>query len=112
MIREEAEKADRCVTPGTELALGGQIVLARSDADARAIQNDTDWFWNQWGVPFGLGTPEYIIGDADTISRQIERAERIGTDEMFFLLGDGLLDHDIVKRTLETFSERVLPRFS
>lgn len=112
IIREEAEKADRLVTPGAELALGGQLVLARTDAEARDIQNDTDWFWQQWGVPFGLGTPEYLIGDVDAISRKIELAQKIGTDEMFFLLGDGLLSHDIVMRTLETFSEKVLPRFS
>lgn len=110
--REEAAAHGREVRPGTELALGGQLVITRSQAETEQVLADADWFWKTWGVPFGLGAPEMIVGDVDTVSRKIEYAlETLGTEEMFFLLGDGLFPHDIVKHSLEAFGASVLPRF-
>ena len=54
---------------------------------------------------------EPLIGDADSVSRKIELAIKIGTDEMFFLIGDGLLPRDVVLRSFELFAEKVMPRF-
>ena len=111
--REEAAVHGRTVTPGTEIALGGQLVITRDQAETDRIMADADWFWNTWGIPFGLGAPEMLVGDADSISRRIEYAlETLGTDEMFFLLGDGLFPHDTVTRTLEEFGSKILPRFT
>ena len=110
--REAAATAGREVRPGTEIALGGQLVITRNAEETAQVMRDTEWFWNTWGIPFGLGTPEMLVGDPDTISRKIEFAlNRLGTDELFFLLGDGLLSHDIVTHTLETFATKVMPRF-
>ena len=54
-----------------------------------------------------------LVGDVDSISRKVEYAlETLGTDEMFFLMGDGLFPHDTVTRTLEEFGAKILPRFT
>ena len=100
------------VQPGTELALGGQLVVTESAEQTQRALADTRWFWDKWGIPFGLGVAEPLIGGPDTISRKIELAQKIGTDEMFFLLGDGLLPRDVVMRSFELFAEKVMPRFS
>ena len=73
---------------------------------------DTRWFWEKWGIPFGLGVAEPLIGDPDSVSRKIELAQKIGTDEMFFLLGDGLLPRDTILRSFELFATKVMPRFT
>lgn len=111
IYREEAEAAGRSVKRGSELALGGQLILTENAGDVPAIRADTDWFWNTWGIPFGLGTPEQLVGHPDEVSRTIEKAIRIGTDEMFFLIGDGLFPRDTILRTLELFATKVMPRF-
>ena len=88
-------------------------MITRSAEEAARVKADTDWFWNTWGVPFGLGAPEMLVGDVDFVTRRIEYAlETLGTDEMFFLIGDGLLPHDLVTHTLDEFGSKVLPRFS
>ena len=54
-----------------------------------------------------------LVGDVDYVSRKIEYAlETLGTDEMFFLIGDGLLPHETVTRTLEEFGSKIIPRFA
>ena len=63
VYREEAEKAGRTVKPGTELALGGQLVLTENPSETPQIMADTRWFWEKWGIPFGLGVAEPLIGD-------------------------------------------------
>ena len=112
MYQEEAAKAGRVVKPGTELALGGQLVVTDNAEQTQRALEDTRWFWQKWGIPFGLGVAEPLIGDPDSVSRKIELAAKIGTDEMFFLLGDGLLPRDMVMRSFELFAEKVMPRFS
>ena len=111
IYREEAEGAGRSVKRGTELALGGQLILTENSAQVPDILGDTQWFWNTWGIPFGLGTPEQMVGHPDEVSRTIEKAMEIGTDEMFFLIGDGLFPRDTILRTLELFATKVMPRF-
>ena len=112
IYQEEASNAGRTVKPGTELALGGQLVVTENAEQTQRALADTRWFWDKWGIPFGLGVAEPLIGDADSISRKIELAQKIGTDEMFFLLGDGLLPRDVVMHSFELFAEKVMPRFS
>lgn len=110
--REHAAQHGRTVAPGSEIALGGQLVITRDQAETDRILAEAKWFWDTWGVPFGLGMPEMLVGDADFVSRRIEHAlETLGTDELFFLLGDGLFGHDVVTRSLETFASEVMPRF-
>jgi alkanesulfonate monooxygenase SsuD/methylene tetrahydromethanopterin reductase-like flavin-dependent oxidoreductase (luciferase family) len=112
IYRDEAAQHGRIVEPGTEIALGGQLAITRSDAETDKILADAAWFWKTWGTPFGLGAPEMFVGDVDTVSRKIEYAlEKLGTDELFFLIGDGLFPHDTVTHTLETLGNQVMPRF-
>ncbi len=60
-----------------------------------------------------MGAPEALVGHPDAVSRKLERAiETIGTDEIFFLLGDGLFPRDVIMRSLELFATKVMPRFS
>lgn len=42
----------------------------------------------------------------------IERAWKIGPDEMFFLLGDGLLPRDVILHSFELFATKVRSRFA
>ena len=54
-----------------------------------------------------------LMGDMHKIpsgAAAIEKAARIGTDEMFFLIGDGLFPRDTILRTLELFAEKVMPQ--
>lgn len=113
VYREEAAAHGRSVARGTEIALGGQLAITRSAEETQRILADAAWFWETWGTPFGLGAPEMFVGDVDTVTRKIEYAlDKLGTDELFFLIGDGLFPHDTVKHTLETFGGRVLSRFT
>lgn len=113
VYRDEAASHGRVVRKGTEIALGGQLAITRSESETARILADAAWFWDTWGAPFGLGAPEMFVGDVDTVTRKVEFAlEKLGTDELFFLLGDGLFPHDTVMHTLETFGSKVLPRFS
>lgn len=113
VYREEAAAHGLDVPRGKEIALGGQLAITRTAEEKAQVLADAEWFWETWGVPFGLGAPEMIVGTVDEVTRRIEYAvETLGTDEMFFLLGDGLFPHETVMHTLETFGAKVLPRFS
>lgn len=37
---------------------------------------------------------------------------KTGVDEMFFLLGDGLLPRDVILRSFDLFATKVMPRFA
>jgi hypothetical protein len=56
--------------------------------------------------------PPLLIGDVDTVTRMIENAvAHVPFNEMFLLFGQGILEPDRCKRTLEIFAEKVIPRF-
>ena len=110
--REEAERHGRTVEPGEEAAWGGYLVLADTKAEAEAWAEDCLWFWDTWSVPYGQARPALLIGDADSVSRQIEEAQKhISFNEAYFLFGQGVLDRDKCMKTLELFAEKVIPRF-
>ena len=53
-----------------------------------------------------------FIGDADTVTRMIEKTLRhVPFNEMFLLFGQGILERDRCVKTLELFAEKVIPRF-
>ncbi|GIX49308.1 MAG: alkane 1-monooxygenase [Candidatus Tectimicrobiota bacterium] len=110
--REEAERHGRQVPEGEEAAWGGYLVLAPTQAEAKAWAEDCLWFWETWSMPFGQGLPALLIGDPDTVSRAIEEALRhVKFNEAFFLFGQGVLERDKCLKTLELFAEKVMPRF-
>jgi alkanesulfonate monooxygenase SsuD/methylene tetrahydromethanopterin reductase-like flavin-dependent oxidoreductase (luciferase family) len=110
--REVAEQHGRNVPRGEEAAWGGYLVLADTKSEAEAWAEDCLWMWDSWSVPFGQDRPPLLIGDADTVSRMIESAARhVPFREVFLLFGQGILERDRCKKTLELFAEKVIPRF-
>ena len=110
--REVAERHGRNVPRGEEAAWGGYLVLADTKSEAEAWAEDCLWMWDSWSVPFGQDRPPLLIGDADTVSRMIESAARhVPFREVFLLFGQGILERDRCKKTLELFAEKVIPRF-
>ena len=111
--RDEAERHGRRLPEGEEAAWGGYLVLADSRAEAEAWAEDCLWYWNTWCVPFGRSVPPLLVGDADTICRKLEAVSRhVTASEIFLHFGQGILDRDQCRRTLELFAERVMPRFA
>ena len=53
-----------------------------------------------------------IGGNADTISRVVEKWAEAGLDQMIFLLQAGRTTHDQVMRSIELLGKKVLPRFA
>ncbi|QCI66871.1 LLM class flavin-dependent oxidoreductase [Phreatobacter stygius] len=51
-------------------------------------------------------------GDADTLSRQVEKWANCGLDQMIFMIQAGNTNHDQVMRSIELIGEKVIPRFA
>jgi len=110
--REVAESHGRDIPRGGEAAWGGYLVLADTKSQAEAWAEDCLWMWDSWSVPFGQDRPPLLIGDVDTVTRMIENAAaHVPFNEMFLLFGQGILEPDRCKKTLELFAEKVIPRF-
>jgi alkanesulfonate monooxygenase SsuD/methylene tetrahydromethanopterin reductase-like flavin-dependent oxidoreductase (luciferase family) len=57
--------------------------------------------------------PNFLIGDADEVSRQIEEAqERLGFNELFLMFGQGHLEPERNQEELQKFADDVFPRFA
>jgi alkanesulfonate monooxygenase SsuD/methylene tetrahydromethanopterin reductase-like flavin-dependent oxidoreductase (luciferase family) len=50
-------------------------------------------------------------GDPDSCCRTIERWQKAGVDQLMLIMQAGKTTHDQVKRSMELFGEKVLPRF-
>jgi hypothetical protein len=110
--RDEAERHGRTIPEGEEAAWGGYLVLADTQTKAEAWAEDCLWFWDTWSTPYGQGRPPMLIGDADTVSRAIEQAcKHIKFNEAFLLFGQGVLERDKCRKTLELFATKVMSRF-
>ena len=95
-----------------DAAWGGYLVLAPSKSEAEAWAEDCLWMWDTWSVPFGQDRPPLLIGDPDHVSRMIDNAlKHVPFREVFCLFGQGILEPDRCKTTLELFAEKVIPRF-
>ncbi|MBN8873458.1 MAG: LLM class flavin-dependent oxidoreductase [Rhodospirillales bacterium] len=53
-----------------------------------------------------------IGGNADTVSRVVEKWAEAGMDQMIFLLQAGRITQDQVMRSIELIGEKVIPRFA
>lgn len=110
--RDEAARHQVEVPRGHEAAWGGVAVCAPTDEEARRRFEDMEWFWGQWSMQFGQGMPLQLVGSPDTISRQIEEAhDRLGFDECFFLVPQGIHSSDEIIESLDLISTQVMPRF-
>jgi alkanesulfonate monooxygenase SsuD/methylene tetrahydromethanopterin reductase-like flavin-dependent oxidoreductase (luciferase family) len=52
-----------------------------------------------------------IVGDVDHVCRKVERYEEAGLDHFIALMQADRIPHDAVKRSIELFAEKVMPRF-
>ena len=110
--RSEAERHGHDVAPGREACWGGIMICAATDAKARALFADMEWFWNTWATPFGQGMPELLVGSPDTINQRIERVARsVPVEEAFLLIPAGLHTPEQLEDSLGLFTERVMPNF-
>ena len=53
-----------------------------------------------------------IGGNADTVSRQVEKWANVGLDQLIFMIQAGRTSHDDVMRSIELIGEKVIPRFA
>ena len=111
--REEAAIYGHQVAEGEQAAWGGIMICAPTDAEAQAHMQDMRWLWENWSVPFGQPLPMQLVGSPDTITRQIEAAQRqfcIG--DCFLIFPQGILDPASNLASLDLFASKVMPRFA
>lgn len=110
--REEASKWGHENPPGAQVAWGGLMLCAPTDAEAEKQFEDFRWFWERWSIPFGNPFPELLVGSPDTISRKIEAAQqRFNPQECFLIIPQGLHPASQVGDSLDLFARKVMPRF-
>jgi alkanesulfonate monooxygenase SsuD/methylene tetrahydromethanopterin reductase-like flavin-dependent oxidoreductase (luciferase family) len=106
------------------------VIIADSDSEAKALWEDSAVFvGNNWFEPFGFfkglldprtgAMPEVfeeglvLVGTVDTVTRQLERLlARLPATWIFAWLYNGFLSNDRLKKTIELFYTKVLPRVS
>ena len=110
---EAAKKAGKDV-PQEERGAWGGFLIINDDAQKREdLLNEHKWFWEKWFIPHGQQMPNFLIGDADEVSRQIEEAqERLGFNELFLMFGQGHLEPERNQEELQKFADDVFPRFA
>lgn len=132
VYREEAAAAGRALEPGQGLGVLRDVLVADTDAEARALWRDSGAFVGAaWFEPFGFAdlldhpdtgrrmtVPEMadqgllLVGSVDTVTRHMETM-LAGTPVrwLFAWQYNGLVPHDKLMRSLELFATKVLPRF-
>ncbi len=104
------------------------VVVADSDEEALAIWHDSGAFCGAaWFEPFGFakgmedpvtgerpdlfGESLALVGSLDTVTRQLERlCARLPMQWLFAWTYNGLIPHDKLMRSIESFYTKVLPR--
>lgn len=110
---EEAEAAGHEIAKDDVAAWGGVLILADTKEEQERKYAEHKWFWDTWFAPFGQQNPSVLMGTADEIGEQIEKAhDRLGFNEMFLAFGQGHLDPDENNEELHKFATEVAPRFS
>jgi alkanesulfonate monooxygenase SsuD/methylene tetrahydromethanopterin reductase-like flavin-dependent oxidoreductase (luciferase family) len=94
-------------------AWGGFLILTNDKQRAEERMAEHSWFWEKWFIPHGQQLPNFIVGNADEVSRQIEAAqERLGINELFLMFGQGHLEPEENAEELYRFADEVFPRFA
>jgi alkanesulfonate monooxygenase SsuD/methylene tetrahydromethanopterin reductase-like flavin-dependent oxidoreductase (luciferase family) len=110
---EKAKQAGRDIPRDDIGAWGGFLVITDDKQRADELMAEHRWFWEKWFIPHGQQLPNFIVGNADQVSRQIEDAhERLGFNEMFLMFGQGHLEPEENAEELEKFASEVFPRFA
>jgi alkanesulfonate monooxygenase SsuD/methylene tetrahydromethanopterin reductase-like flavin-dependent oxidoreductase (luciferase family) len=110
----EGAKAHGRDVPTEELgAWGGFLILTDDKQRADELMAEHRWFWEKWFIPHGQQMPNFLVGNADEIARQIETArDRLGFNEMFLMFGQGHLEPEENAEELEKFAVELFPRFA
>jgi alkanesulfonate monooxygenase SsuD/methylene tetrahydromethanopterin reductase-like flavin-dependent oxidoreductase (luciferase family) len=111
VYREEAARAGRSLRWGESIALGGFLSVAPDAGRAQAFARPYRWAHDEWFTPFGFPKGLEVIGDPDTVSRQLEALHgALHFEEFFIWLNQGLSPHEQVLANLELFAQKVMPR--
>jgi alkanesulfonate monooxygenase SsuD/methylene tetrahydromethanopterin reductase-like flavin-dependent oxidoreductase (luciferase family) len=110
---ERAKNYGRDVPVEERGAWGGFIILTDDKQRADELMAEHSWFWEKWFIPHGQQLPNFLVGTADEVSRQIEEAhERLGFNEMFLMFGQGHLEPEENAEELDKFANEIFPRFA
>ena len=89
------------------------MICAETDAKARKLFEEMEWFWKTWATPFGQGMPELLVGSPDTLNKEIERISKaVPIKEAFCLIPQGLHTPAQLHDSLDLFARKVMPNFS
>jgi alkanesulfonate monooxygenase SsuD/methylene tetrahydromethanopterin reductase-like flavin-dependent oxidoreductase (luciferase family) len=106
------------------------VIIADSDEEAKSLwENSAVFVGDNWFEPFGFfkgildpqtgAMPDVfeeglvLVGTVDTVTRQLERLlARLPAAWIFAWLYNGFLSNDRLKKTIELFYTKVLPRVS
>lgn len=110
---ERAESYGHDVPVEERGAWGGFLILTDDKQRATELMAEHSWFWNKWFIPHGQQLPNFLIGNADEVSRQIEEAQdRLGFNELFLMFGQGHLEPEENAEELSMFADKIFPRFA
>jgi alkanesulfonate monooxygenase SsuD/methylene tetrahydromethanopterin reductase-like flavin-dependent oxidoreductase (luciferase family) len=111
--QKTATEAGRDVAWEDTAAWGGMLVLADGKEKQDRMREENNFQWDEWYVPFGQGYANYIIGNPDEISRQIEDAhKRLGFNEIWLQYAQGHLSVEENLDMLGRMADEVIPRFA
>ena len=114
--------------PGEGIGVLRDVVVADSDEEAEALWADGPLFCgSMWFAPFGFSKglehpttgeiPELranglaLVGTVDTVTAQLERLrDRLPVSWLFAWTYNGLVPHDRLMHSIESFATQVLPR--
>ena len=114
--------------PGEGIGVLRDVVIAGTDEEAQALWADGPLFCgSMWFAPFGFSKglehpttgemPDLLedgmalVGTADTVTAQLERLRtRLPVSWLFAWTYNGLVPHDRLMRSIESFATQVLPR--
>ena len=132
VYQEEAEAAGRTLKPGEGLGVLRDVLITDTDEEAMEIWARTAAFCGAaWFAPFGFAdalrppgrekgfSPQEMMdqgllfaGTVDTVKRQVQNMLDITPVNWIFMWQyNGLLSQGQILRTIEDFSEKVLPEF-
>jgi len=132
VYREEAAAHGRDLAPGEGLGVLRDVIVCDTDEEAQALWSHGAAFCGAaWFAPFHFGdvlrgpngetpSPEerlrngmLLVGSPDTVSRQLERLlSDTPVNWVFAWMYNGLVPHETIKRSIELYATKVLPRFA
>lgn len=131
---EEATSCGRSVDVGDDMGILRDVVVADTDEEALVLWGNSGAFvGGAWFSPFGFSdaipesgesgddiTPQLLIdrslvlvGSVDTVTRQMERlVQRLPLKYLLAWQYVSLIPNDALKRSLDLFATKVVPRFT